>query len=407
MAANGFLYEFGSEAIALGNVNASTAINDMLESNFSPKIIPGGSFRCDDPIIAPVSGEVWCDGMKGLSVGYITAAGDVDPYSTYQGSRLIANFNGEHIVTFEKEQIWWFGGIVDTQQLSGHSKAGFYCPARWAAVANPSREHGWGFGIIGATIMGNRAELIAASEANVIAGTAGGTDGVVYGFTDQTVENGHLIGSFVDITVLGCNRGWYHEPFHETVYQWGGQHDIRVVARDTRQAIVNHDSSTNLYKGAHYAGNIFPSQAAANAVPSVYDASKDTGRWQTEILFDDNFGAGELDGKYFNEKTFQFAGGPGRTKRASKDDLDRAISLGSAGEARYYFNRLRFEGTGRFIPPTATQTQLRDSTHAINQGRALGMPVFDTTNGIMVLSNGANSNSTWLANGSTFHTPTP
>ena len=402
MALNGNILNFGADPTGVND--SAPAIQEAVNSSY-PVYVPAGDYRMDSTVSISIAKTIRCE-TPGILTGYVGPDGEVDPDTVGEQARFLPTTNS-HVFQIDAQNVKFWGGCVDMQNVSGYNKAAFYCPANANSITTPNRGLGWVIEIEKVAVIGNYSELRDQTDtdpSNIV-----GAMGVYMDMSNATQVNGYWTHGIFDIQGAGCDVLWYQNPRNATLNNWTNTHWVKTKAIDCRRSIFDFAGHNSYYWCDHDAGPVFPNQTVADAIGAfrIGNGFGLTSPIQCRFNDFDTGLSGDYGSYYHNTKTFDFTGANFYIlDHPSEDDLDRAISLGSPG-SRFGINSERYSQTGRLVLPRFTNTQLSDASHEVNTLiKPQGGMVIDSTNNRVMFANGSNATSQWLdADGANAITP--
>ncbi len=391
---------FAGGADPTGLTDSQPAIQAALNSDFAV-FFPPGTYRLDSELVITKPKLIECFGGA-MTTGYIEL-GDtvsVNPASTYEQVRFVWNGSSSgNMVRYEISKVFWHGGCFDVQGVSGYDGNIFYLPNRWESQVG-GRIDGYGFGVQGATFIGNSNEVRAGTAAPV---------GVNCDMSVLDRNAAYQYHGIIDIRAVGMDTAMLVTP-RGSVDKTANSNEYQIRCRDTKRAVQNLGSADSWLRVWHTGGPIFGSQAEADSTPSVEIALESC---VIDLSLFHNFDQGGSGSEWYNSKTYKLDG-PGYLNRPLPDAVDRAISISEQQIAARY-ELARFGATGGTALFGATEAQLQSSSSAVNQsvGKRDGMMVYVTDNATntaqvpVVVATGGNPTDTWrsTANPTTVYSP--
>ncbi len=356
MAAEGnVVASFGADNT--GSSDASSAIQSAMNSG-RHVIFPGGTYLIDAAGGVDIPGPrvITCMGGS-MATGFSDGTETFYAAQTYEQVRFVtsagkpADWNMFNLLA---EQIFWRGGCVDLQNLTGHTGAAFYLDVGpWGAESNGglTTARGWGGAVRDTTVLGNVNDLRAGT---------GGSKGIHIHFPllseypvgeNRAYQNSFITMWFFSMQGLGLGTCIYHDPLIEASH-WSNTHMYKVNADYCQQAVYDDGGKGTSMQVWHKSANVFPDAATADTTPSVYLGGPAPGTTlEKNMLWHpqwNDFRDDTLGGYYYNRKTLESLG-ENFYYGITQGDYDRSISI-AQGEPIRMFNSIQFREGAQLIP---------------------------------------------------------
>jgi len=315
------------QADPLGSTNSASAVQAMAEHDHAG-YIPPGLYLVNNEVDWPIPKIVWGFGGDSISTGFDNGSGvnfgpghtslrnpreQVVFYTTNQDP----NFN---MFTIRKADVNLKGFLIDFQNLTGHNGAGIlydldasngnpsYAP--WATdTGGGGRAMGRNGSLRGITIMGNVNRLRTTNPGQ-------GSVGVKVTWPDRldtSLPNKNAFLSRLRWEVKGLGLDTLFDLQTRQVFpvgHWANNSHFRGDAYYCRQILRDECFFGVRWYLNHWAGDVFNTQANAEATPSIFSSSPN-GLYYQPTFYDFRGLSGQVhqdptSGYWYNQKTVKF-----------------------------------------------------------------------------------------------------
>ena len=170
-----------------------------------------------------------------------------------------------HFFDIRSPQVYFQGGCLDAQKVTGWDKAAFYYPG--ICKDHNGRVNGGGGGARNFLILGNYLDMVLNKNP--------GGFGVYFDFENYSEDWAYWTHMQFSGKVYGVRCGWFSSPENPSIpTQWANTVDIEMETDYSKQSVVNHSFDMLRIKSRHQARHIFATSEEAETSASIFSKQR-------------------------------------------------------------------------------------------------------------------------------------